>query len=69
MYDDVSAVCPFYLNGDKRKISCEGITEGCKTTLEFERKADRDLHRQTFCNSKFKNCEIYAMLEAKYEEE
>lgn len=69
MFDDVNAVCPFFRYSDKRRISCEGITDGCVTNLEFDCKAKRDMHRSIFCDSKYKNCEIHKMLEEKYAEE
>ena len=68
-YDDVKALCPFFLHSEKRKISCEGITDGCTTNLEFDCKASRDLHRSIFCDAKYENCEIFMMLEEKYEDE
>lgn len=69
MYDDVHAICPYFHSSNKRKISCEGITDGCTTTLEFESQEKRNMHRRIFCDAKYKNCEIYRMLEEKYEEE
>lgn len=68
MFDDVNAVCPFFRYSNERKISCEGITDGCVTNIEFNSKKKRDLHRRVFCNAKYKNCEIHKMLEEKYEE-
>lgn len=68
LYDDVKAVCPFFRYSEKRKISCEGITDGCTTNIEFDCKEKRDLHRRVFCDSKYENCEIYTMLEEKYED-
>lgn len=69
LYDDVNARCPFFRYSEYRKISCEGITDGCSTNIEFDCKANRDLHRRVFCDAKYQNCEIYTMLEAKYEDE
>ena len=69
MYDDVNAICPFFRYSDKRKISCEGVADGCTTNIEFETKSKRDLHRRVFCDSKYKNCEIHNMLKEKYDEE
>lgn len=68
MYDDVNAICPYFQGSEKKKISCEGITDGCKTTLEFRSGKERNQHRELFCNSKYRNCEIYKMLEEKYAE-
>ena len=68
MFDDVDAKCPFFLSGGKRKISCEGITDDCTTNLTFVSQQKRDQHRRIFCNARFQYCEIYMMLEKKYEE-
>lgn len=68
MFDDVDAKCPFYQSGGKRKITCEGITDDCKTCLIFISQQKRDLHRRIFCDDKYQNCEIFRMLMEKYEE-
>ena len=67
-FDDVEAKCPFYKSSGKRKISCEGITDDCTTNLTFISEPKRNLHRKLFCDAKYENCEIYNMLEEKYEE-
>lgn len=67
MYDDVNAKCPFFQHSNKQKITCEGITDGCITNLEFKTKEKRNRHRRQFCDSEYKNCKIYKVLEEKYE--
>lgn len=69
MFDDVNAFCPYFQSSGKRKISCEGITDGCIITLNFETQEKRNTHRRIFCDAKYKNCEICRMLEEKYAEE
>lgn len=68
LFDDVDAKCPFFLSSGKKKISCEGITDGCTTNLTFISQQKRNLHRKIFCDARYKNCEIFRMLEEKYEE-
>ncbi len=68
MFDDVNAVCPFFRASDKRKITCEGITDKCIINLEFKNGAERDLHRKVFCDAKYKNCEMYRAIEEKYKD-
>ena len=68
MFDDVNAKCPYFQRSEKRKISCEGVTDGCTTNLEFKTKAKRNLQRELFCDDKYTNCEVYRMLEEKYTE-
>ena len=68
MFDDVEAKCPFFKSSGKRKISCEGITEDCTTNLTFISEQKRNLHRNVFCDARYKYCEIFKMLLEKYEE-
>lgn len=67
-FDDVNAQCPYFRYSEKKKITCEGIITGCNTKIEFATKELRNTHRRIFCNSKYRNCEIYRMLNGKYEE-
>jgi hypothetical protein len=69
MYDDVDARCPYYQSSDKRRISCEGIADGCITSLHFLSQEKRNEHRRIFCDAKYENCEIHKMLEEKYSDE
>jgi hypothetical protein len=69
MFDDVDAKCPYFHSSNKREITCEGITDGCITALKFESQSKRNLHRSVFCDAKYENCEIFRMLEEKYEDE
>lgn len=68
LYDDVNAICPYFQSSEKKKIMCEGITDRCNTALVFRSQSGRNQHRELFCDSKYMNCEIYKMLEEKYEE-
>lgn len=68
MFDVVKAICPYFQFSDKRSITCEGITDGCLTKLEFESQEKRNQHRRIFCDAKYQNCEVHRMLEDKYEE-
>ena len=68
MFDDVNVLCPYFHSSSKRKISCEGVTDDCITTLEFATKEKRNMHHEVFCDAKYENCEIHKMLEDKYEE-
>lgn len=68
MFDDVNARCPFFLASGKRSISCEGITDTCTVKVEFKNGAERNLHRKVFCDEKYKNCELYQVIEEKYKD-
>lgn len=67
-YHEALINCPFYQSMAQKSISCEGITDECITKLLFRTAESRDLHREIFCEHKYENCEIYRMLEKKYEE-
>ena len=61
-------VCPFFHFMGRRSISCEGITDYCFNKIVFNSDGLKQEHQAMFCEKKYKNCEIYRMLEAKYEE-
>ena len=67
-YNEGLINCPFYKAMATKSISCEGITEDCVIKLLFTMVEKRELHRKIFCENKYINCEIYRMLEKKYEE-
>lgn len=66
--NDVEIQCPFYKNIGMKSITCEGITDDCVTKILFNTLQLRDEHCKIFCECKYQNCEIYTMLEKKYEE-
>ena len=68
-YNEGVILCPFYVASTEKSITCEGITDRCVNRILFSTSADLALHRKTFCDSKYHNCEVCRMLEAKYEEE
>jgi hypothetical protein len=69
MFDDVEVRCPFFRSSGKRKITCEGITDDCTTTLNFSSHEKRDIQCRVFCDDKYEYCEIYRMLREKYEDD
>jgi hypothetical protein len=78
VYDNCLALCPFFHTSGKQHISgvkardyikCEGITNDCTIDIVFVTEDKRDLHRKNFCDSRYKNCEIFKALEKKYEDE
>ena len=77
VYDNCFALCPFFITSGKQHLSgvqvrdyikCEGITNDCAIDLVFQTKDKRDQYRKTFCDSRYRSCEIYKALEKKYEE-
>lgn len=67
-YKDVEILCPFYKEQAKQSISCEGLVDDSTIKLWFNYPKAKCLHAQVFCQKKYKNCEIYSILEKKYEE-
>ena len=67
-YHEALINCPFYQSMATQSISCEGITDECLIKLIFTSPEKRDSHRKIFCEKHYQNCEIYRMLEKKYEE-
>lgn len=67
-YKDSDVKCPFFREQTKRSISCEGIIDESILKLWFEDKKTKDRHSEIFCCNRYCNCEIYSMLEKKYEE-
>ena len=65
-YDDVSAKCPFYQRNSERKIVCEGIIEGSVTVQEFDKRSDKEAHRNKYCDNQYSRCKIYDILQKKY---
>lgn len=66
--NDGDILCPFYIARTTLSITCEGITEDCVTKIMFKSSTKKNLHRKIFCDKNYRNCEIYIMLEKKYEE-
>ena len=67
-FGDQDAICPFFKRSTEKRISCEGITDGCLTHIEFNSRNKKKMHRKIFCDRKYENCEVYRMLEDKYNE-
>lgn len=68
LYDSCLAQCPFFISSGKKNVLCEGITSDCTINIKFTSDEKRDLHRRIFCDAKYKNCEIFRILEKKYED-
>lgn len=67
-YNECVVQCPFFISCGKRNITCEGITDDCTTFLMFTSKQKRDQHRNIFCENRYKYCELYEVIERKYED-
>ena len=63
-------LCPFRRSHSNQTLCCEGPTDDCTVTLNFNDAGKRILHQKIFCSARYQCCEIYRMvMEAKYEEE
>ena len=68
-YDDVNAICPFFLSGDKQRITCEGLIDRSRCINRFDYSKDREQYRSKYCDKHYEQCRIYRALNQKYEEE
>lgn len=68
-YNQALIQCPFYLSEGTKSLSCEGITDDCRIYLLFNSKEKRDRHRKIFCEEHYKCCELYGILERKYDDD
>lgn len=67
-YEDVDILCPFFRELTKKSISCEGLTDDSIIKQWFEIPKNKEIHANVFCKKSYKSCEIFMMLEKKYEE-
>lgn len=69
-YLQVYVRCPFYCSDDgRRRIICEGITEGSSFSQTYKRKADFEKQIRVFCCDHYTKCEVYRMLMNKYQDD
>jgi hypothetical protein len=68
LYDIQFAQCPFFISSGKKNVLCEGITDDCTINLKFTSEEKRDQHRRIFCDARYRYCEIFNLLEKKYED-
>ena len=62
------AKCPFFISSGQKSVCCEGITSVSNICIKFISNEERNLHRHIFCDAKYQNCEIFMVLEKKYED-
>lgn len=73
-YDDVEALCPFFIKSGKANITCEGLDDYSRIKLLYVGKKGnliptlRDHKRFIHCNDKYNECPIFKMLMKVYEE-
>ena len=68
-FKQIDVQCPFYKYDTMKRIVCEGLIEKSNISLGFFDWQDYEIHFRTFCCEHYKKCEVYRMLEFKYEEE
>ena len=49
-YDDVYAVCPYYVGGSKQEVRCEGFYRGWALIIRFGTDQARQAWRQARCD-------------------
>ena len=66
-YKDVYVQCPFYKRQTSVGISCEGLTDDMVISLHFSTSENKKKQMQCFCENRYNNCEIYRIVEKKYD--
>lgn len=67
MNRSVDAKCPFYVGGNSREVSCEGLMNAERTIMSFRTKNECLMHMESFCNYNFEQCSLYKEIYRKYE--
>lgn len=67
-YEDIYVMCPYYQWAKDRSVICEGLTHDCTLELNFKTKDSKKTHMECFCNDKYQCCELFKILEKKYED-
>ena len=61
--------CPFYKHDDgHNNIVCEGLVPHSSVNLSYQHIRDFKTQLLIFCSNHYKKCEVYRMLNQKYEE-
>ena len=74
IYSDVEVICPFFDKGGRGYIQCEGVIENTFNRMLFisldghPLDKERDAYSTIFCEQCFEECEVYKMLNRKYED-
>lgn len=68
-YKQVYVQCPFYKHDDgKSKIVCEGVVDESILSITFGRRDDYETQITVFCSDHYRNCEIYRIINSKYDD-
>lgn len=68
-YIQADVRCPFYKYDDgKKRITCEGIVEDSCLALIYRNKEAFAMQIRSFCCEHYENCEVFRLLNDKYEE-
>jgi len=60
--DKVLVTCPFYKWHERKRVSCEGMSEGRSFGQQFSSEMMCTRYLVTKCSSEYKLCPIYTML-------
>lgn len=64
------AQCPYFQHDDGKKvIECEGVSDASRLSWRFHDTADYSIQIEAFCKDRYKNCEVYRMLEEIHKED
>lgn len=67
---DAIVQCPFYKSDDgKSKIVCEGLVEESILSTTFGRRDDYKTQITVFCSDHYRKCEIFRIINSKYDDD
>lgn len=63
-------LCPFFKGHSRREILCEAHPDRCVCVMRFETAGEKEQHKQTYCDMRYRYCEHYiSLIDYKYSEE
>ena len=52
-------LCPLFRAHGATEIMCEGVVPETNSCIRFRNSAEKEWHRKTYCECKYKKCEQY----------
>ncbi len=67
-FEDKYAACPYFTRYDNARIHCEGFPDEASAVVitVFECGADRRRYSEQYCNSVYRACKLFQIVDSKY---
>lgn len=65
MWESKMVECPFYIEEDKRTITCEGAVS-MRCIQQFKTHLEKENQKYSYCNACYKQCTHFQAVEKKY---